>query len=243
MNVLSLSVIIPAYNEALRLPKTLKLVGSHLKAHYPSSEVIVVDDGSKDETVKVVQALASDFSVPLRFEQLEINRGKGAAVRAGVQQAQGSYVLIMDADNATPIEELDRLWPARLKAQVVLGSRYLADSKIERAQPLIRRIISRIGNRLIQFSTGLAFVDTQNGFKVFEAAAAREIFKRLTIERWGFDIESLVIARVLGYVTVEVPVRWLDASGSKLRAGRDAWRTLKELVRIRRQLDSGVYHA
>lgn len=241
MTNLALSVIIPAYNEAGRLPKTLAIVGAFLAEHYPRSEVIVVDDGSRDATVAVVNQAMARYPVTLRLEALRVNQGKGAAVQAGMLAANGEYVLIADADNATPIEELPRLWRARTQAPIVISSRYLPESTIRRAQPLARRILSRAGNLAIRLLVGLQFTDTQNGFKLFRRQEGQDVFARLTITRWGFDIEVLVIARERGYSVVEVPVSWYDDAESKLRAGRDAWRTLRELLRIRHNAQSGRY--
>lgn len=236
-----LSVIIPAYNEAGRLPKTLAIVGAFLAQHYPQSELIVVDDGSTDATVALVNRSRAGYPVPLRLEVLPYNHGKGAAVQAGVLAAHGEYVLIADADNATPITELPRLWQARTQAPIVISSRYLPQSNIQRAQPLARRILSRAGNLAIRVLVGLGFTDTQNGFKLFRCREGQDVFRRLTITRWGFDIEVLVIARERGYDVVEVPVSWYDDAESKLRAGRDAWRTLRELLRIRHNATTGRY--
>lgn len=241
MAVPMLSIVIPAYNESARLPATLAGIADFLPHYLPQSEVLVVDDGSSDHTVQVVKALQKRFPLPLRVHSLSSNQGKGAAVRAGVLQSTGEYVLLMDADNATPITELPRLWKRREDAAVILGSRYLPGSEIRRAQPLLRRIISRVGNGLIRVVAGLPLTDTQNGFKLLKGAVARESFRLATIDRWGFDVEVLVIAKRRGYGILEVPVSWYDAAGSKLRAGRDAWRTLRELVRIRSNAAQGVY--
>ncbi len=248
-------MIIPAYNEATRLPATLDAIATYFSdrperprgvgtARTPqgsrdrpgSVEVIVVDDGSTDGTVSIVESLPQSSRVPIRLARLPQNRGKGAAVRAGVLAGAGEWLLIMDADNATPITELPRLWSQRLEAPIVLGSRYLAGSDVRRAQPLARRIISRGGNALIRLLLGLELTDTQNGFKLLEGKAARAIFTGATIDRWGFDIELLALARQRGLRILEVPVAWTDAAGSKLRAGRDAWNTLHELLKIRSNL-------
>ena len=232
MERMELSVVIPAYNEAARLPATLKIVAAFLSSLPFQSEIIVADDGSHDETQAMTRQVAATVGIPIRIEALPTNQGKGAAVRAGVLTATGAYILVTDADNATPITELPKLWALRTQAAVIVSSRYAAGADVRRAQPLVRRILSRVGNGLIRVMTGLQLSDTQNGFKLFEAVAAKAIFSVATIDRWGFDIELLVIAREQGMALREVPVTWYDASGSKLRAGRDAWRTLKELSRI-----------
>lgn len=229
---IALTVVIPAYNEAERLPATLATVADFIARQSFTADILVVDDGSQDQTGAIVLRAAGTSPVPIQLQVLPANQGKGAAVRAGVLAATGDYVLITDADNATPITELPKLWAKRESADVVVSSRYMAGAQVKRAQSLKRRVLSRAGNGLIRLATGLQLTDTQNGFKLFEQAAAKAIFSRATIDRWGFDIELLVIAREQGLSLVEVPVTWYDASGSKLRAGRDAWRTLKELYRI-----------
>ncbi|MBI2589806.1 glycosyltransferase family 2 protein [Candidatus Berkelbacteria bacterium] len=236
-----LSIVIPAYNEALRLPDTLKKIADYIGKQSWQTEVLVVEDGSQDETPQIVAQLIADYPLPLRLLTLSDNQGKGAAVRRGILAVKGDFLLLTDADNATPIEELGRLWPHRQTAEIIVGSRYLMASRIKRKQPWPRRILSRIGNLLIRAATGLKLSDTQNGFKLFERQAAHDIFKRATIDRWGFDIEILTIASVHGYRILEVPVSWYDAAGSKLRAGRDAWITLRELNRIRRNRQKGLY--
>lgn len=241
MAALQLSIVIPAYNEAARLPATLRGIAEFLPHYLPNAEVIVADDGSSDQTLQVVEALRATFPVTLRTVSLQENQGKGAAVRAGVLASTGEYILLMDADNATPSTELPRLWDRRADAAIILGSRYLPGSEIRRAQPLIRRIISRLGNGLIRVVAGLPLTDTQNGFKLLRGEEARRIFTLTTINRWGFDVEVLVIAKRWTLGILEVPVSWYDAAGSKLRAGRDAWRTLRELIRIRRNALQGLY--
>lgn len=241
MKQIELSVVIPAYNEAARLPATLEAVAAFLLTLPFQSEIIVADDGSQDETRAITRQLATRITIPVRIEALAVNQGKGAAVRMGVLAATGAYILVTDADNATPITELPKLWSQRTRASVVVSSRYAAGADVRRAQPLVRRILSRAGNGLIRVMTGLQLSDTQNGFKLFEAVAAKAIFSVAMIDRWGFDIELLVIAREQGLTLCEVPVTWYDASGSKLRAGRDAWRTLKELSRIVANRSQGRY--
>lgn len=231
-----LTIVIPAFNEEARLPATLEAIAEFLPNAFPNSEVIVVDDGSVDQSVATFQKLVAAYPIPLRIVELPVNLGKGAAVRDGVLASKGEWVLIMDADSSTPITELPRLWGLRNQAPIILGSRYLPGSNTRRAQPLVRRIISRGGNLLIRLLVGLHLSDTQNGFKLLCGDEARAIFEQTTIDRWGFDIEVLALAEMRGLGILEVPVAWTDAAGSKLRAGRDAWRTLQELLKIRQNL-------
>lgn len=209
----SISIIIPAYNEEKRLPATLRTVKAYLEAaSWEFSEIVVVDDGSRDGTVEVARKAG------VRLLRNPGNRGKGYSVRHGMLDAQGDWVLFSDADLSTPIEELDKLWTAveRERAQAAIGSRDLDRSLIGVRQPLFREFGGRFFNLVIRLITGLPFHDTQCGFKLFEGAAAREIFGRQRVERFGFDVEVLFIAQRLGYRTLEVPVRWNDVAGTKV---------------------------
>jgi glycosyltransferase involved in cell wall biosynthesis len=209
----SISIIIPAYNEEKRLPATLRTVRAWLEAtSWEFAEIVVVDDGSRDATVELARNAGA------RVLLNPGNRGKGYSVRHGMLDAQGDWVLFSDADLSTPIEELDKLWTAveRERAQAAIGSRDLDRSLIGVRQPLFREFGGRFFNLVIRLITGLPFHDTQCGFKLFEGAAAREIFGRQRVERFGFDVEVLFIAQRLGYRTLEVPVRWNDVAGTKV---------------------------
>jgi len=157
---------------------------------------------------------------PIRVLRNPGNRGKGYAVRNGIQKAQGEWTLVTDADLSTPIEELEKLWSAAgdSGAQVVIGSRALDRSLIGVHQPLLRESAGRVFNLAVRMVTGLPFKDTQCGFKLLATRAAREIFQRQQIERFGFDVEALVIARQLNYSVIEVPVQWNDVAGTKVSA-------------------------
>jgi dolichyl-phosphate beta-glucosyltransferase len=209
----SLSIIIPAYNEEKRLPATLARVQQYLAAsNWEFSEIVVVDDGSRDGTVKVAEAAGVCV---LRNPG---NRGKGYSVRHGMLQANGEWALFSDADLSSPIEEVERLWGAaeREHAPVVIGSRALDRSMVGVHQPFFREMSGRFFNLAMRAVTGLPFHDTQCGFKLFETAAAREIYKRQTLDGFGFDVEVLYIASHLGYRTLEVPVRWNNVEGTKV---------------------------
>jgi glycosyltransferase involved in cell wall biosynthesis len=230
-----ISIVIPAYNEEARLPATLAAVLSYLAARgWPDGEVLVVDDGSLDSTA----AVAAQFQAQhpgVRLLQNPGNRGKGYSVRHGMLESRGEWVLFTDADHSVPIEKLDKLLDA-LRAQqaaVAIGSRALDRSLIAVHQSWFRETAGRIYNLLMGLVTGLHFADTQCGFKLFQGAAAREIFRRQRIERWGFDAEVLFIARQLGYKTVEVPVRWSHSQGTKVSMFRDSLSMFLDLLRIR----------
>jgi len=209
----SISIIIPAYNEEKRLPATLSKVQAYLDAtSWEFAEIVVVDDGSRDRTVELACAAGA------RVLRNPGNRGKGYSVRHGMLEGKGDWLLFSDADLSSPIEGLETLWNAveRAQAQAAIGSRDLDRSLIGVRQPLFRELGGRVFNLVIRMVTGLPFHDTQCGFKLFEAAAAREIFRRQRVERFGFDVEILFIAQRLGYRTLEVPVRWNDVAGTKV---------------------------
>ena len=216
----SLSIVIPAYNEERRLPATIQRLKWYLaQTDWQFSEIVVVDDGSRDATVRVVQN-TEPVGAPLRVLRNPENRGKGYAVRNGVQKAKGEWILVTDADLSSPIEELEKLWSAARDsgAQVAIGSRALDRSLVGVHQPWLRESAGKLFNLAARMVTGLPFKDTQCGFKLLEARAAREIFQRQQIERFGFDVEALFIARRLGYAVVEVPVKWNDVAGTKVSA-------------------------
>ncbi|MGO9093729.1 MAG: dolichyl-phosphate beta-glucosyltransferase [Bryobacteraceae bacterium] len=230
-----ISIVIPAYNEQARLPATLAAVVSYLAARgWPDAEVLVVDDGSLDSTA----AVASQFQTAhpgVRLLENPGNRGKGYSVRHGMLESRGEWVLFTDSDLSAPIGELDKLLDAARaqQAAVAIGSRALDRSLIALHQSWFRETAGRIFNLLMRLATGLPFADTQCGFKLFEGAAAREIFRRQQIERWGFDAEVLFIARKLGYKMIEVPVRWSHSQGTKVSMFRDSLNMFLDLLRIR----------
>jgi cellulose synthase/poly-beta-1,6-N-acetylglucosamine synthase-like glycosyltransferase len=214
----SISIVIPAYNEEKRLPVTLERVNSYLaRGGWEFSEVLVVDDGSRDATA----AIAEDFATrqpSIRVLRNPGNRGKGYSVRHGMLEAKGEWTLFSDADLSAPIEDLEKLWSAvrETGAQVAIGSRALDRSLIGVHQPVLRESAGKLFNLAARVITGLPFWDTQCGFKLFETRAAREIFRRQQLERFGFDVEVLFIARKLGHRVMEVPVRWNDVAGTKV---------------------------
>ncbi len=225
----ALSIVIPAYNEAARLPHTLGRVLAWAGRTADPVEIIVVDDGSSDDTPEIARAL----SPPVALIQLGRNSGKGAAVRAGVLASHGAAVLVTDADLSAPIEEFESLRAAiAAGSAVALGSRSARGAQVQRPQPVHRRILGRVFNAIVQFLVLPGVQDTQCGFKLFEGRAARAIFARTRIDGFAFDVEALVIARRLGLRVVEVPVEWWDSPRSRVRL-RDPLIMLVELLRIR----------
>lgn len=235
-----LSIIIPAYNEAARLPETLALVRDYVERQSFETEVLVIDDGSTDDTVEKVQEIAHRFP-QLRLITNEKNKGKGGVVRQGMLEAVGEQRLFMDADHSTAITEFDKFLPFIGKFDVIIGSRYLEKSSIKVKQPLKRRVVSRMGNWLIQRTLLPGIVDTRCGFKLFSAKAAQDVFKHQSMNGWAFDDEILTIAREHGFSIKEVPVDWYDAKDSKLRAAHAAARSFQDLKAIKRKVKAGVY--
>lgn len=227
--VVDLSVVIPAYNEAHRLPGTVREIVSFLSGRSGAWEVIVVSDGSTDAPARALAGFLGD-GAPVRLIEQEPNLGKGAAVRRGVLAARGGRILFSDADLATPIEELGKL-EARLAAgaDVAIASRHLPGSRIETPQPFLRRMSGRVFRWLVRALTGVGTPDTQCGFKMFTAPAAREIFSRSREDRFAFDVEVLCIARDLGMRVEGVPVVWRDSGESRVRLARDARSMLRAL--------------
>jgi len=238
-----ISVVIPAFNEQERLPATLEAVLRHLaQGDWSAFEVLVVDDGSTDRT----RAIAEDFA--RRHPEVHVlvnpgNRGKGFSVRHGMLRAEGDWVLFTDADLSAPIVELDRLWRTAREhgADVVIGSRALDRSLIGVHQSVFREQAGRIFNLMVRLLVGLPFWDTQCGFKLFSARAAREVFRRVRLEGFGFDVEALFIARKLGFRVVEVGVRWDHVEGTKVKLWRDSVEMFLDLLRVRFNQLRGFY--
>lgn len=230
----ALSIVIPAYNEAARIGPSLERVVAFARARAEPCEIIVVDDGSRDDTRAIVGALAEQHAC-LRLLALPHNRGKGAAVRAGVLASRGRHVLFTDADLSTPIDELARLELALADgADIAIGSRAVPGD-VERKQPLLRRVQGRgfhLAVRVLGFRAVAEIRDTQCGFKLFKGAVARAVFRELTLTGFAFDVELLELARSR-FRVAEIAVAWAHVDGSKVRPGIDAARMLRDLVRIR----------
>jgi dolichyl-phosphate beta-glucosyltransferase len=212
----SLSIVVPAFNEASRIERSLDKTLAFL-AGRAATEIVVVDDGSRDETAQVIEAFAAQHPT-VRLVRLPRNRGKGAAIRAGVAVTRGERVLMMDADLATPIEELDALERALdAGARVASASRAVGTSDVRRAQSPLRVLLGRLGNLWIRAWAVPGIHDTQCGFKLFEGEVARRLFSLCREDRFGIDIEVLHLATRLGYSIAEVGVRWEHQEGSKVR--------------------------
>jgi len=228
-----ISVVIPAYNEEARIGLTVSRTLQFLRGRGFSHEILVVDDGSTDLTTRVVEGV-SEGSPDIRILRQPENRGKGAAVRRGVLEARGDYILFMDADLATPIEELENLLVhARDGADVVLGSRGLPDSDIRQRQPRLRELMGRGFNVLVRTLLLGGFHDTQCGFKLFTRAAAKDLFEHQTLDGFAFDVEVLLLAKDRGYRIREVPVVWYHAANSKVSPLSDATKMFTDLVKLR----------
>jgi dolichyl-phosphate beta-glucosyltransferase len=230
------SVVIPAYNEALRLPAYLNAVVAYFEARAVPYEVIVVDDGSSDETAaRVLEAQAVHPCVTLH--RLAENHGKGFAVRAGMRAACGGLRLMADADGATPIGEVERLEAAiQAGADVAVGSRALPDPSVRREVHLHRKLSGEIFNFFARRLGVGDVTDTQCGFKLFRGPVAETLFGELETDGFGFDVELLLLARRHGYRVAEVAINWADQPGSKVDVLRDGPRMLAQIVRARIRL-------
>lgn len=242
----SLSIIIPAYNEAARLGESLRTVFAYLNEYNHPSEVLVVDDGSSDGTADVAEAaFAQAGRVSARAIRVRPNRGKGFVVRAGLLAAQAPIALFSDADLSTPITEAPKLINPieRGEFDLTFGSRALDRSLIGVHQPWRREQGGRIINLIVRLATGLPFWDTQCGFKAFRMDVCRPIIEAATVERFGFDVEYLYLAYLAELRLREIPVRWDHNEGSKLSVLRDTPRLLDEVRTVRKRVKRGEYDA
>ena len=230
------SVVIPAYNEAIRLPTYLKEVQAYFEGRDESYEVIVVDDGSQDRTADRVREVAAGRPA-VTVHALARNRGKGHAVRAGMARATGELRLMADADGATPIAEVARLEAALAAgADLAVGSRVLDDPSVIRQVRVHRQLSGHVFNFLLRRLGVAPVLDTQCGFKLFRGAVAASLFPQVTTDGFGFDVELLMLARRRGFRIAEVAVNWADQPGSKVRVLREGPRMLYEVLAARRRL-------
>ena len=239
-----LSVVVPAYNEELRLPPTLAKLDAFLSTQPLRYEIVVVDDGSRDNTIGVVEA-AMTTHPHLRLVRQFPNRGKGAAVRRGMLEARGQIRVMCDADGSMPPSQLPKLLAPIIacNAEISIGSRYADGAKTDKKQPFYRVLWSRLCNRVIQRSLVPGVRDTQCGFKAFTAEAARDLFRYARIDGWAFDLEILALARRRGLRIAEVGVEWKDDGRSRVNPLKDLWKVIREALTIRRNLRRGVYNS
>jgi glycosyltransferase involved in cell wall biosynthesis len=237
------SFIIPAYNESSRIRPTLDELLRHASEQNWDVEILVVDDGSRDDTAQIVRQYGKAHPQVLLVENPG-NRGKGYSVRNGMLQARGEICLFTDADLSSPMSEAHALFGALAAGtDIAIGSRWLrAELQTER-QPLYRQLFGRIFNLVLRVFLGLRFADTQCGFKAFRRQAAQRVFPLQKIERWGFDPEILFLARRMGLTVKEVPVVWAHSEGTRLHPFRDGLRMFLEVLRIRWYAIAGAYNA
>jgi len=237
-----LSVVIPAYNEEKRLPRTLIEIDKYLRKWSKEYEIIVVNDGSKDGTSDVVRKLQSKIA-NLKLIDNKENRGKGYVVRQGLLSAQGEIRLFSDADNSTSIDHIEKMLPWFERGfDIVIGSRDIKGAVLDPPQPFFRRFVGNIFNLMVQIIVGLWGIwDTQCGFKAFSEKAAKDILPRCKVDRWAFDPEILIIGKKLGYKIKEVPVRWANDPNSKVKL-KSIFRMAWDLFRIRWNLIMRKYN-
>ena len=239
--MIDLSIVVPAYNEEHRLPPTLAHLHRFLQTLPLRYEIVVVDDGSKDDTCGVVERCGLPN---VRLVRQIPNRGKGAAVRRGMLEALGQIRVMCDADGSMPPEQLPKLLAPIISCQasIAIGSRYADGAKTDVKQPFYRVLWSRLANRVIQRSLVPGVRDTQCGFKAFTAEAARDLFRVARIDGWAFDLEVLALAKRRDFTIAEVGVEWKDDNRSRVSPVKDMINVCKEALTIRRNLKAGVYN-
>lgn len=229
------SIIIPAYNEEKRIVKNLESIVKFLEVFPHKCEIIVIDDGSKDKTIEIVNNFAKKISKTndpkIKVVEQRKNHGKGYAVKVGVEHATGKYILFTDADGSTPINELEKMAKYIGDYDLVIGSRKMMDSVLEKTQPFYRRMISKIGAVFSKIIIN-NIKDTQCGFKLMKNEAAKFIFEKQKIKRFGFDLEILAIAQHYDFKIIEIPVTWSDDKQSKFRPIRDTIITFRDFIVI-----------
>jgi dolichyl-phosphate beta-glucosyltransferase len=229
-----LIIIIPAYNESVRIIDSLTAIGLYIEKQNYQCKVLVVDDGSKDSTLSICRKFAQKHPW-MQIISYTRNKGKGHAVRVGILHSSADFFLICDADLATPIDELDGFWQYIDEgADIVIASRPIKGSHLVKRQPLYREMAGRAFNHVIRMMAVHDIADTQCGFKLFRGSVAKKIFSKCEIDGWSFDIEVLYIAQKLGFCIKEAAVHWYHRSGSKIQFLRDGIRMLRDVNRIRK---------
>jgi dolichyl-phosphate beta-glucosyltransferase len=229
-----MSIVIPAYNEEKRIAGSLSDTCAYMNDFGMEYEIIVVDDGSSDGTGRIVDRIAKDAR-NVRLVRYEKNRGKGHALRTGVLVTKGEFVLVMDADLSTPMDELRKLMPCLSDGgfDIAIGSRALALSDIIKKQPWWRRGMGKTFNKIVRMLVIGGFSDTQCGFKLFKGEIARSLFGEAKIDRFAYDVEILALAKKKKYRIKEVPIRWINSPESRVDPVKDSLQMLADLVRIR----------
>ena len=233
------SLVIPAYNEQKRLPGSLEQIFHFLEPQSFSSEVLVIENGSTDNTFQIAQDYARQHPT-LRVIHNDM-RGKGLAIQRGIKEAKGEYIFMCDADLSMPVEEIIKFLPPQLPGlDIAIASRE-APGSVRYNEPYYRHLTGRVFNTLIRWLVLPTLQDTQCGFKCIRAEVAREIVPYQTLTGWAFDVEMLYIARRRGYQIVEIPIDWYFNADSKISVLRDSWRMFLDLLLIRRNARRGLY--
>ena len=238
MNTPFLSVVIPAYNEEHRLPRALEEVSAFLQRQAYTSELVVVENASRDRTLQVAESYAG--KIPNMRIVREARRGKGQAVQRGMLEARGEYRFICDSDLSMPVEEVTRFLPPACDCDIAIASRETPGA-VRYGEPYYRHLTGRVFNFFIRTLVLPGLQDTQCGFKCFKAAVAEDVFRAQTIMGWSFDVEVLFIARRRGYQVREIAIPWYFNADSRISVLRDSWRMLTDLLAIRRNARRGVY--
>jgi len=226
-----LSIVIPAYNEEQRIGKSLQRIKEYCRRSQPACEVIVADDGSRDGTPSVVLNHAKQWK-ELKLMALE-HRGKGHATKMGVLASSGEWILCSDADLSTPVEQVENLLAAGERHAIVIGSRSVSGASVTQPPPFHRKVMGRVFNWIVKALAVRGFQDTQCGFKLYRRDAARDIFNRITLDGFAFDVETLYLAGKLGYRVAEVPVSWRNDERTKVKLLSDPPRMFLDVMKIR----------
>ena len=233
MKLSNISLVIPAYNEAKRFPDHLPEAADYLNARFEDYEVIVVDDGSQDDTAEVARSFDDRFKSLIVLRNPE-NRGKGYSVRRGVQAARFDYVLMSDADFSTPIQDLERLERVAGPDKLVVGSRAVRESDITRHQPFYRETMGKVFNVIVQGLVIRGIKDTQCGFKLISPMVKKRVIPLMQVNGFAFDVEMILLSRAAGIDVIEVGVRWHNDERTKVRTIQDSLGMITEIIRIRR---------